>query len=155
MTIDAAVVQERLRLIRELLDDLSDIGEVTASRLRRERITRHAVERIVTQLVDLSVAVNSHLAAALLSEAPATYRESFSAAARAGAISEELGAQLAPSAGLRNVLTHEYAVIDVGLVAASIPQMATGYRQYLSSVARFLATMESTRRPSPGDDAPS
>ena len=48
MTIDAAVVQERLRLIRELLDDLSDIGEVTASRLRRERITRHAVERIVT-----------------------------------------------------------------------------------------------------------
>jgi len=46
-------------------------------------------------------------------------------------------------------------VIDVGLVAASIPQMAAGYRQYLSSVARFLATLESTREPSPGDDAPS
>ena len=53
------------------------------------------------KLVDLLVAVNSHLTAALLSEAPATYRESFSAAARAGAISEELGARLAPSAGVR------------------------------------------------------
>jgi hypothetical protein len=53
--LDAAVVQERLRLMRDLLDDMDGIGEVDASRLETDRIVRHAVERIITQLVDLAV----------------------------------------------------------------------------------------------------
>ena len=31
MTLDAAVVQERLRLLRDLLADLDHLGEITAS----------------------------------------------------------------------------------------------------------------------------
>ena len=95
MTIDTAVVQERLRLIRELLDDLSDIGEVTASRLRRERITGTRWNGSLLSLWTCGSPSTVTSRRPLLSEAPATYRESFGAAARAGAISEELGAQLA------------------------------------------------------------
>lgn len=138
MTVDAAVVQERLRLISDLLADLDVIGEVTADRLRRDRIVRHAVERILTQVVDLAVSVNSHIAAASEGRAPGTYRESFAAAARAGAISPELADELAPSAGLRNVLTHEYVAIDLVLVARAVSLARTGFRRYVAEVARFL-----------------
>ena len=110
--------------MRDLLDDLDGIAEVDASRLETDRIVRHAVERIITQLVDLAVSVNSHISAAVAGEAPATYRDSFSAAANAGAMSPELAAELAPSAGLRNILTHEYATIDIGLVAQAVPEVA-------------------------------
>ena len=139
MTVDSAVVQERLRLIRDLLADLDQVGAITAERLTHDRIVRHAIERIVTQLVDLAVSINSHIAATMLGQAPASYRESFGMAARAGAISEELAAELAPSAGLRNVLTHEYVAVDLTLVAQAVPLARNGFRRYVTEVARFIA----------------
>ncbi|HEX7745608.1 MAG TPA: hypothetical protein VF462_10140 [Micromonosporaceae bacterium] len=57
MTIDAAVVQERLRLLRDLLADLDLAGDVTSDRLQQDRIVRHAVEPILMQLVDLAVSL--------------------------------------------------------------------------------------------------
>jgi uncharacterized protein YutE (UPF0331/DUF86 family) len=138
MTVDAAVIQERLRLIRDLLVDLDVIGDVTADRLQQDRIVRHAVERIPTQLVDLAVSINSHVAAAKERRAPATYRESFAAAARTGAISIELADELGPSAGLRNVLIHEYVAVDLVLVARAAVLAREGFRRYLTEVARFL-----------------
>jgi len=139
MTVDTALVQERLRLLRDLLDDLDSIGDVTAERLERDRIVRHAVERIMTQLVDLSVSINGHIAAATLGRAPATYREAFGAAADAGAISRDLAEALAPSAGLRNILTHGYVRVDLGLVADAVPPARESFRRYVTEVAGFLA----------------
>lgn len=141
--LDADVVHARLRLMRELLDDLEEVGEVTADLLERERLTRRAVERILGQLVDLAVSVNGHVAAALLDRGPSDYRNSFRLAAEAGVIPEELARDLAPSAGLRNVLIHEYTAIDLDRVARSVPAARDGYRRYVSEVARFL----SERRP--------
>jgi uncharacterized protein YutE (UPF0331/DUF86 family) len=138
MTLDAGVVQERLRLLRDLLADLDHIGEVTTQRLNEDRIVRHAVERIITQLVDLSVSINSHVAAAVLGRAPTTYRESFDAAAEAGAIPASLAAELAPSAGLRNILTHEYVAVDLVLVAKALPIAHAAFGRYVVEVARFL-----------------
>jgi uncharacterized protein YutE (UPF0331/DUF86 family) len=42
------------------------------------------------------------------------------------------------------VLTHEYTEVDLGIVAASIPQAVHGYRRYLSAVAAFLLTRAAT-----------
>lgn len=116
---DAGVVQSRLRLIEELLGDLASVGEVTADRLREDRILRHAVERILSQLVELAVSINSHVTSTVLQRAPSDYRASFDLADEAGLINDELRDRLKPSVGLRNVLAHEYVAIDLGLVAAA------------------------------------
>jgi uncharacterized protein YutE (UPF0331/DUF86 family) len=129
--------------MRVLLADLDQVGEVTAERLERERIVRHAVERIITQLVDLAVSINSHIVAATSGEAPATYRTSFGAIARVGVITSEMAGTLAPSAGLRNILTHEYVSVDLGILAHSVPVVADLYRRYVIEVARYLASSTS------------
>lgn len=136
MTLDRNVVEERLRLIQEVLDDLDAIGEITEERLENDRIVRHAVERVITQRVDLSVSINGHIVAASKGETPATYRKSYAAAAEVGAISTEV----APSAGLRNILTHDYVGIDLGLLIAALPPFTSAYRRYVTEIARFLAT---------------
>lgn len=125
--------------MRDLLDDLGQVGEPSADDLARQRILRHAVERIITQLVDLAVSINSHLAATEIGRGPATYRESFALAAQAGALPRELADRLAPSAGLRNILTHEYVAVDLTIVASSIPLMRAGYQEYIKAMARHVA----------------
>jgi len=102
--LDADVVQARLMAMRDLLTDLESVGSVTAADLHRDRILRHAVERILGQLVDLAAAINSHIAATTLDKAPADYRSSFDAAESAGIVPADLCQRLRRSVGLRNVL---------------------------------------------------
>ncbi len=134
MTLDRDTLVLRLGLMSDLLGDLESIGGVDVALLRSDRITRHAVERILTQLVEFAVSINSHVAASV----PGTYRESFIAAADAGFISAELAERLAPSAGLRNILTHEYVEVDLDLVAVAVQTATVDYRAYVGSVAQAL-----------------
>ena len=47
-------------------------------------------------------------------------------------------ARLAPSAGLRNVLVHEYAQVDLALVARGVELARQDYRSCVREVARSL-----------------
>ena len=138
-SVDHGMIAGKLRLMRGLLDDLDAIGEITADRLAQDRMLRHAVERVLTQLVDLAVSVNSHIASARLGRAPASYRESFGLAAQAGVIDTELAARLAPAAGLRNILVHEYTDVDLEQVAGGVPLALRYFSAYVAGVARAVS----------------
>lgn len=136
--LDWRAVQPKLRKIDELLGWLQQLGEFDEKRLRTDHVDALAVERILTLVVDLAFAVNSHVAAAQLGRAPDTYAESFILAAEIGLVSRELGAALAPSAGTRNVLVHGYLEIDYAQVAAAIPLALRDYSEYVREAARWM-----------------
>lgn len=137
--LDPSTVQAKLRLMQDLVDDLSDAGAPDGARLREQRLLLRAVERVLTQLVDLSVAINSHVVAATSDRAPSSYRESFSLAAKAGLIGAELAGELQPAVGMRNLLVHEYAEVDVDRVAAALPLARDHFGRYIHDVAAWLS----------------
>ena len=57
--LDDQVVVRRLTAIRELVDLLARQGEVSGAQLRDDLVLRLAVERALSQLVDLASDVNS------------------------------------------------------------------------------------------------
>lgn len=124
--------------MQDLLERLHDVGPVDGARLAAEPLTALAVERILTLLVDLAFSCNSHVSVGRLARAPQTYAESFDLAAETGMLDRALAATLRPSAGLRNVLVHEYVTIDRERVAAAVPLALQDYREYVRQVARFL-----------------
>lgn len=136
--IDLVVVQRRLELIRELLGDLTAAGSITAERLRGDRMLRHGVERILTQMVDLATAVNSHLVVGLVGRAPEDYRSSFFAAAAAGVLSSDLAQRLGAAVGLRNVLIHEYVDVDFDVVVESAGTAVGEFEEYCRQLGRWL-----------------
>ncbi len=77
----AAVVQARLARMRELLADIDRLGAVTAEQLATDRFVRHVAQHVLVQLVQLAVAINSHVAATVVGEAVTDQRASFDAAA--------------------------------------------------------------------------
>ncbi|MGH3693981.1 MAG: type VII toxin-antitoxin system HepT family RNase toxin [Pseudonocardiaceae bacterium] len=136
--LDPALVQERLREIQLLLGDLVEVGEVDAERLRRDRPTRHVVERVLSQIVELAGSINTHIVASLLGRSPGSYADSFDEAARAGVLEWDLATALRSSAGMRNVLVHDYLKVDHSKVADAIPLALEQYSQYVRHVARWL-----------------
>jgi uncharacterized protein YutE (UPF0331/DUF86 family) len=133
------VVQERLREMRVLLDYLRTRTTISGEALRSHTELRLAVERALTQLVELATSVNLHVTAASGRIPPSDYYSSFLEAAEVGLIEEDLAQRLAPSAGLRNVLVHEYLRIDVDRVAATVPRAVVDFDAYVRQAATHLA----------------
>ncbi len=137
--IDWQSIHAKLRRIRGLLDQLAALGPIDADRLADEPVTALAVERILTLLVDLAFSCNSHISASVLGHAPDSYRESFDLAHQAGMITKDLATRLRPSAGMRNVLVHQYIEADQTQVAAAVPLAVEQYGEYVRQVAAFAA----------------
>lgn len=138
--LDANRVHAKLAMMREILDELEDLQGLSVDDLAVDRRTRAAVERFISQLVDLATDVNAHLVAAHLDKVASNYRETFTLAAEAGVITPELAKLLAPSAGMRNVIVHEYLELDLGQVVHAIPIAVTQYREFVRQVAAHLTS---------------
>lgn len=135
--LDPDTIHEKLRLMEQTLGHLDDLGQVDRGRLTAEPVVRAAVERWITVLVDLAVAVNLHVVAARLGRSAADYATSFHMAAEAGAIEQELAVRLAPSAGARNVLVHEYVAIDLDQLVIAVARARADYPEFVRQVAAF------------------
>lgn len=137
-SLERATVQAKLRLMQELLDDLALVGAVTPARLKDDRLALRAVERVLTQLVDLAASVNAHIVTAAAGSAPNSYRSSFDDLAKLDVIPQPLAEHLKPSVGLRNLLVHEYAAVDLDRVVAAVPIAEEQYAEYVRCVAGWL-----------------
>lgn len=132
------MVTQRLQEIQLLLADLAELGTIDAERLRRERPTRHIVERVLSQIVELAGSINIHIVTSVLGRSPESYAASFDDVARAGVLGWEFAASLRPSAGMRNVLVHDYLEVDHGLVSAAVPLAQEQYGEYVRTVAGWV-----------------
>lgn len=137
------VVVERLARLRSLLDEMRGIGVPTPAQLQSDHVTRYALERLVTLIVDAATALNSHVTARQLDRVATTYAETFDLAADAGVIDDELASRIRDSAKLRNLLVHDYANIDYDILAAALRRVLDDYHLYVQQVARWLRDQES------------
>lgn len=133
------VVNARLTEIKMLIEDLEELGPVTADDLRHDRRTRHLAERELSQVIELAASINIHIVAAMRGRAPESYYSSFGELARIGVIESEFARRLQPSTGMRNVLVHEYMAVDYQRVAATIPLVIEQYSEYVRQVARWAS----------------
>lgn len=146
--LDVESVESKLELMTPLIEHLASVGTPTAEDLEADLPRRLAVERALQVLVDIAVSINSHLVVARGGLTPADYRQSFAAAADADVITRELAERLAPSAGMRNVLTHRYGDVDLTKVSAAVPRARDDYREYVQQISRWLLNRWA------GDDPP-
>jgi hypothetical protein len=84
--LDWQSVRAKLRKISDLLTDLAAMGEFNMQRLANDRPAGLAAERVLTLVVDLAAAVNSHVCAVELGQVAETYAGSFTLAAQTGLI---------------------------------------------------------------------
>lgn len=138
MNVDVDRVRARLVAMRELLDHLGSLGQISADLLEQDFGVRLQVERVLSQVITLASEINAHVVARETGRAPADLRSSFTATADAGWIERALAAGLRDSTGLRNILVHGYVEVDLAIVAAAVPETLDGYGAYIRQVAQRL-----------------
>jgi len=140
--LDVRSVQAKLQLMATLLRRLDRFGDVDRHLLEDDLDQRLILERLLTQLVDLAVGINTQIVAAEIGAAPEDYPTSFSALAEVGAIDVDLARHLAPATGLRNILIHAYLDLDMDRFASSVPLAREQFAAYVKQVANWLLDRE-------------
>lgn len=96
----------------------------------------YEIERILELLVMSASDIILHLISLRSEAAPASYRAAFLRAGETGIISVELSKRLALSAGLRNILVHEYEVIDYSILHESISTAVADFSKFLDELSQ-------------------
>ena len=141
--IDSEVVLVRLRLIAKYRNTLlEEVNSVSLDDYLNDFRQQLIVEKLLQLMVEAATDTNRYLLAQLHQISTATYFDSFIEAGRQGIISPELAAELAKSAGMRNILVHQYKDIDSRVVFAAISKALEQYPLYTRQITAYIDSLE-------------
>ena len=137
--IDKAIIRRKLAVIIENLNALGPISGMTREEYIQDVYKRKATERLLQELIEAAIDINIHMIVQTGNIAPDDYYRSFIDTGRLKIIPIELAEKLAPSAGLRNRLVHEYDLIEHAIVLDAVQMAETLYSEYVKQVEGFIA----------------
>ncbi|MFG0316036.1 MAG: DUF86 domain-containing protein [Planctomycetota bacterium JB042] len=135
--VDRDIVIRKLERIVESLRLLEPMRELSVEEYGADVYRRKAIERLLQEVVESAVDLNAHLLVGSGEPAPDDLFTSFLAIGDLGILDRDLARSLAPSAGLRNRLVHEYDRIDDSIVLAAVRSALDLFPRYVASVERF------------------
>lgn len=140
-------VRRKLQLIGDDLGRLIRFKDESLQSLTADAIKLAAVERLLERIVMRAIDVNEHLISELATgreekTTRLTYRDTFLRLADLAVYPKDFGDQIARSAGLRNILVHDYNDADRKLVHASVRSCLQDYQRYVEFVDTFLGRFE-------------
>jgi uncharacterized protein YutE (UPF0331/DUF86 family) len=110
--LDPELLRRKLQRIVENLKEIEEIRSRGWNHYRSTKSSRKLAERYFQEPIEAASDINSHVAVELGAGAPHDYRSGFFKLAEAKVIPRSLAEALAPSAGLRKRIVHEYDVLD-------------------------------------------
>ncbi len=140
--LDRDIIRRKFHVILENLDALKIIQTEGSGTYRRDMFRRKAAERLLQEAIEAALDANAHILSQSGPGLPEDYFESFILLGNAGILPEELAKSLAPAAGLRNRLVHEYNALDDSLVFESIGTALRLFPEYIKAVETFLDSGE-------------
>ena len=99
---------------------------------------RKAAEKILQEIIEAAIDINTHVLLALAATAPRDYHQSFTEMGSRGYLPLPLAERLAPAAGLRNRLVHQYAATDDRKVFEALALAVELFPVYVAHVRDLL-----------------
>lgn len=138
--LDKEFITRKIKLIQEDLAKLESLGNFTLDEIVSDYVKMGALERYLEKIINRAIDINQHLITELGegNEPVRGYEDTFYAVAKLGVYPEDFAKEIAPSAGLRNRLIHEYNNTKEEIVYASVSDAISQYAKYCDYVLKFL-----------------
>ena len=99
-------------------------------------------ERILELVIQAALDINEHLLTKGLQVQATTNKQSFLNLGKYNIITVELAEELSLSAGVRNILAHQYLNINHKILFRHIQKTLIIYPQYISQIANYLDNLK-------------
>lgn len=140
------IIEKNLERLATLTRELKEYLGVPFSVFNTDAMRISAAERKFQLMVDIAADINTHILVSRGAETPDTYRRSFLDLGRAGIVPPKCAKKLAESAGIRNILVHEYDFEeDYERFYRSAKTIIPWYERYCESISRYLKLSQTKR----------
>ncbi|MBI3260913.1 DUF86 domain-containing protein [Candidatus Berkelbacteria bacterium] len=136
--IDKLLVQRKLDQMGKYLDDLRTVAQKPKTEFTGSPI-HYEAERLIELIVGNALDINFHLIKVLDLPVPKQYKDSFITLGKANVLSPEFSQKIADSAGLRNLLVHQYDDVDIERLYDGLAAGIEDYEQYMKTLANYIA----------------
>lgn len=130
-----------IRKVSEIISQIKNLKSLLSynqKELLSDLPLLYFAERVMERLVTAAIDINYHIVTDLAGKSPEDYHSSFFDLARKKIITLKLASQLAPSAGLRNMLVHEYQEIDYKIFCKSLAIAQKSYTSYARAIQKYI-----------------
>src|SRR3989338_10347961 len=110
--INIDLIERKLSRLTMYLESFNPILNKRLEDYLGDDYLRFSTERLIQLIVECAADINNHVVVKKGQRPPEDYRSSFLRAAEVGLISRKLADNIKGSAGMRNILVHEYMDID-------------------------------------------
>jgi uncharacterized protein YutE (UPF0331/DUF86 family) len=137
--LDINLIQRKTKLIQENLSNLGQLGESSFDEIAKDIVKFSALERLLEKIITRAIDINQHIISELSkgNEQVKGYEDTFYALVGLQVYDLEFAKKIAPSAGLRNRLVHEYDNTKDEIVYDSVSDAIAQYAKYCDFVLKF------------------
>jgi uncharacterized protein YutE (UPF0331/DUF86 family) len=132
-------IERKTNLILKDLERLQSLQQYSIEDIAKDFMKSDALERLLEKIVTRAIDMNRHIISEMGNgnETVRGYEDTFYVLAKIGVYEESFAKEIAPSAGLRNRLVHEYDDNDPKIIFSSIKDAASQYTTYCEAVLKF------------------
>jgi uncharacterized protein YutE (UPF0331/DUF86 family) len=116
--VDRSILARKIAAIRDATARIQAVLPASADAFIADRTAREVVAFNLFLALQEAIALAAHWLADEGAQVPTTYGEVFTALGASGVIDQTLASRLRAAAGLRNLIAHQYGVLDFGRVFA-------------------------------------
>lgn len=139
---DKEFIQRKISLIQDELMRLTEFENMTLEEVAKDYKSQAIVERLLERIITRAIDINQHMIAELGGPFPGvrSYHQTFLRLGDFKIYSKDFAQKIAPCAGLRNVLVHDYNNIDQELLHKSIQSAIQEFNEYTKYVLDFITS---------------
>lgn len=139
--IDTQMVKKKIAAILRDLEELKPFASYTFDDVAKDYRTHKIVERIIEVVINEAIDISQHIIVKKgKGELPFDFKESFLLLADLGVYPDGFAQEIAKSAGLRNILVHQYRKLDEQMFYASIKDCLSQYTRYCRYITDYLGS---------------
>ncbi len=136
--VDVAVVTRRLNALNDYVDHLETRRDLTFEQMIADWETYYAIQRLFQLAAQATVDIASHVLSSDFSVQFDDYHGAIVALGKEGVLPADFAQRFADVARFRNVLVHEYLVIDPAKVYAYLQTGLTDFRDFSRYIIEHL-----------------
>ena len=139
--IDREFIQEKINLITRDLKRLEAFSDLSIDQIAKDLTKFAALTNILMETIVRAIDINRHLIFEMSgpeTEAPKTYHETFLLLGDLKILPKDFAEEISKSAGLRNVIVHEYNNLDKAIIYNKVGDAINQYVKYCEYVMKIL-----------------
>jgi uncharacterized protein YutE (UPF0331/DUF86 family) len=138
--LDTIFITRKIKLIQEELSRLEGLSHYSFSEISDDFLKLYTVERVLEKIIMRAIDINQHIISeiGIGDEIIRGYEDTFYALSKLGLYSEDFAKEIAPSAGLRNRLVHEYNDTKDEIIYKSVKDAIIQYSKYCRQILKFI-----------------